>query len=88
MTHILKIGLAAATIVFATHSGALASEWGIQLAQSACQSIGQRTAADAGATLLAVSDVTVNGSPACEVVMLVPAGDGERPRREVVVVQR
>lgn len=63
-------------------------EQDIEIAQSVCQSIGQRVAANQGATLLAASETTSNGAPACEVVMLLPASNGERQRREVVIVAR
>lgn len=88
MTKLIKLSSAALFAMLSFGSGALASEPDVQIAQSACQSIGQRTAANAGATLLAVSETTINGAPACEVVMLMPAENGARSRREVVVVPR
>lgn len=88
MTRFSFISLAAFLIFSPLGAVASASGENIEIAQSACQSVGQMTAANAGATLLAATETTLNGAPACEVVMLMPAGNGERPRREVVVVPR
>lgn len=60
----------------------------VQIAQDACQVAGQRVAAERGATLLAAEAVQRNGQALCEIVILTPATDGERAKREVVVVAR
>jgi hypothetical protein len=53
-----------------------------------CYSIGQQVAAQNGGTLARASATTRSGQAVCEIVVLVPGRDGERPRRTVVVVPR
>lgn len=49
-----------------------------------CLSIGQREANQRGATLVAATRT----GDSCEIVILVPAANGQRPAREVIVVPR
>ncbi|WEX07724.1 hypothetical protein [Chelativorans sp. AA-79] len=58
------------------------------LAQGApdCYAIGQQIAAEQGGTLAGASAETQGGSTVCRIVILVPAKDGERPRRVEVTV--
>lgn len=89
MTKILSIlAIALFSLMPSMNGSANALEANFEIAQSMCQNIGQRVAAERGATLLAASETTANGAPACEVVMLLPAQNGERPRREVMTIPR
>ncbi|WP_051469543.1 hypothetical protein [Chelativorans sp. J32] len=59
----------------------------ILLAQGAdCYAIGQQIAAQQGGTLAGASAETRGGTVVCRIVILVPARDGERPRRVEVTV--
>lgn len=80
--------LAIALIMVPFGANATGQVAGIEVAQSACLSIGQSVAMERNATLLAATETSLNGAAACEVVLLLPASNGERPRREVVIVAR
>ncbi|WP_114390249.1 hypothetical protein [Notoacmeibacter marinus] len=58
-------------------------ERSIHLVADNCYAVGQRLAQERGAKLLRADAV---GSGECRVVMLVPDGEGGRPRREEIVV--
>lgn len=59
----------------------------VLLAQGAdCYAIGQRVAADMGGKLAAANAENQGGQMVCRIVVLVPAQNGERPRRAEVVV--
>lgn len=51
-----------------------------------CYSIGQQVAAQAGGTLAKASEASRGGQPVCVIVVLVPGKEGQRPRREEIVV--
>jgi hypothetical protein len=51
-----------------------------------CYSIGQRVAAQNGGQLAKVRPETRRGKNVCVVVVLIPAKDGQRPRRAEIVV--
>ncbi|GHC69278.1 hypothetical protein [Limoniibacter endophyticus] len=51
-----------------------------------CFSIGQSIARERGGELVRAVPSSRNGQPVCEIVVLVPGRDGERPRREQVTV--
>ena len=65
-----------------------ATEQPVLLAQGApdCYAIGQQIAAQQGGTLAGASAESRGGSIVCRIVILVPARDGERPRRVEVTV--
>lgn len=68
------------------HAGQ-AGEAPIVLAQGAdCYAIGQRIAAEMGGQLAAANAENQGGQMVCRIVVLVPGGNGERPRRAEVVV--
>jgi len=59
----------------------------VLLAQGAdCYAIGQRVAAEMGGQLAAANAENRGGQTVCRIVVLVPGRNGERPRREEVVV--
>jgi hypothetical protein len=51
-----------------------------------CYAIGQQVAAQEGGTLAKASPATEGGQPVCRIVVLLPAKDGQRPRRAEFVV--
>lgn len=51
-----------------------------------CYSIGQQIAAQQGGTLAGARTESRGGQAVCRIVVLVPARDGERPRRVEVTV--
>jgi len=58
----------------------------IQLAASDCYAIGQQVAAQNGGTLAKATPATQGGQAVCRIVVLLPAKEGERPRRAEFVV--
>jgi len=58
----------------------------IVLAAGDCYAIGQQVADQYGGTLAKATASDNGGQPVCVIVVLVPAKDGQRPRREQVVV--
>ena len=61
---------------------------GVEIVQDACFTLGQKTASGRGATLVSATATTADGKAACKIVLLVPGKDGERPRRETVIVEQ
>lgn len=57
-----------------------------RVAQSDCYSIGQQVAAQNGGTLAKASQAEQDGQPVCVIVVLTPGKDGQRPRRQEIVV--
>jgi hypothetical protein len=51
-----------------------------------CYAIGQQVAAQNGGTLARATPATQGGQPVCRIVVLLPAKQGERPRRAEFVV--
>lgn len=51
-----------------------------------CHAIGQRHAAQAGGQLARATPEVRNGQQVCVIVVLMPARDGQRPRRSEIVV--
>jgi hypothetical protein len=58
----------------------------ILLAASDCYAIGQQVAAQNGGTLARATPATQGGRAVCRIVVLLPAKQGERPRRAEFVV--
>lgn len=87
------IAIAANALAFAV-SGAFAGPAAVapktidlvQPAQADCYAIGERVAAENGGTLAGANPSNQGGQPVCVVIVLIPAKDGERPRRERFVV--
>ncbi|MHC5306693.1 hypothetical protein [Bartonella sp. LJL80] len=51
-----------------------------------CAEVGKRVADEQGGTLTRSTQVSQNGNDMCVVVVLIPARDGEKPRRVEVAV--
>lgn len=88
-TNIFRSAFAAAAVLMA--GAAAAQQLGdqpFQFAQGAadCYTVGQRVAAENGGTLAKASAETRGGQTVCRIVVVVPAGNGERPRRAEFVV--
>lgn len=58
----------------------------ILVAAADCYSIGQQVADQQGGTLARASESSQGGQSVCVIVVLLPAKDGQRPRRVEVVV--
>lgn len=56
------------------------------VAAADCFAIGQQVAAQNGGTLARATPATQDGQPVCRIVVLLPAKEGERPRRAEFVV--
>jgi hypothetical protein len=54
--------------------------------QGNCNVVGQQVAAQNGGTLASASAQNMGGQTVCHIVVLVPAKDGQRPRRVEVTV--
>ncbi|WP_295806149.1 hypothetical protein [uncultured Nitratireductor sp.] len=61
---------------------------GISVAQSGvdCYSVGSRVAAQNGGTLVQATAESRGGQTVCRVVVVIPGGSGERPKRAEFVV--
>jgi hypothetical protein len=75
--------LAAATVLATAPAHAAGQE--TYLVQDNCYAVGQQVAAQRGATL--ASAQAVSGGK-CKVVLLVPGGNGQRPKREEIIVNQ
>ncbi len=53
-----------------------------------CFEIGQRYARENGASLVAAKEAAENGRAVCELVVLKRAANGQRPKREVVLLPK
>lgn len=58
----------------------------MRVAQADCYSVGQQVAAQNGGTLARAQMVEQGGQQVCVVVVLMPARDGQRPRRQEFTV--
>jgi hypothetical protein len=58
----------------------------VPAAAADCYSVGQRVAAQNGGQLAKARPETRRGKTVCVVVVLIPAKDGQRPRRAEIVV--
>ncbi|MGN6467960.1 MAG: hypothetical protein ACTHLC_00080 [Rhizobiaceae bacterium] len=70
-------------------AGAILLSMGAAAAPAAaadCYSVGQRVAAQNGGQLAKARPETRHGKTVCVVVVLIPARDGQRPRRAEIVV--
>ena len=77
------------TGALATASPVVADDAGVLVAQGAdCYSIGQSVASQNGASEFSASEAVVNGKPVCRIIMVVPGGNGERPKRVEVTVPK
>lgn len=69
-------------------TGAALANQTIQMASQTCIAKGQQVAASRNATFVGAQEAAQGGRAVCEVVILVQGQGGERPRREVVFVDR
>jgi hypothetical protein len=58
----------------------------VPAAAADCYSVGQQVAAQKGGQLAKARPETRRGKTVCVVVVLIPAKDGQRPRRAEIVV--
>lgn len=56
------------------------------MAADNCFAIGQSIASDRGVTLVAAQDAVQNGQKVCKIVVLAPATNGGRPKREIIFI--
>jgi hypothetical protein len=61
---------------------------GEELVALNCHGIGQRKAGEVGGQLAKATPVVKDGKEACQVVILIPAKNGSRPRRAEFVIYR
>lgn len=85
LSHVIAAGLVAFALT-APHVPAQASDATYVVAQADCHGIGQRYAAQMGGQLARATPDVRGGQQVCVIVVLVPAKDGQRPRREEIVV--
>ncbi|SUU91059.1 hypothetical protein EDC40_101528 [Aminobacter aminovorans] len=83
MTAVCALGLFATSVAAAPVRSA---EGEILVAAADCYSVGQQVADQHGGTLARASESNQGGQSVCVIVVLVPAKDGQRPRRVEVVV--
>lgn len=72
----------------APQAAAQSSNAPYEIAQSSgnCHAVGMRYAAQAGGQLARATPDVRGGQQVCVIVVLLPARDGQRPRREEIVV--
>lgn len=58
----------------------------LQIASDNCFAVGQAVAADRGVTLVAAEATVQNGQNVCKIVVLAPATNGGRPKREILYI--
>lgn len=82
-----SIGAAILLMAFATVANAgQKSDDALLIAADNCFAVGQSIAADRGVTLVAAQDAVQNGQKVCKIVVLTPATNGGRPKREIVFI--
>ena len=81
-----RLALAAAAALGLLPALAFAGGDSQRYAAADCYSIGQQVASDNGGTLAKASATTRDGQTFCVIVVLVPAKEGQRPRRAEFVV--
>ncbi len=87
--HKVTHSLGAALLLLTVSTGAQAAKQRsnqILLTQDNCFAVGQSIAAERGVTLVAAEATVQNGQKVCKIVVLVPATNGERPKRQVVYI--
>lgn len=57
-----------------------------QTVQADCYALGEDKAAEMGGTLAKATPDTKGGQPVCRVVIVIPGKDGERPKREEILI--
>lgn len=80
------VSVAVSCLATAAPSLAQSSPAAPQFAAADCYAVGQRVAAQNGGTLARASEASQGGRTVCVIVVVVPARDGQRPRRMEVVV--
>ena len=80
------IGLTMAGLLGSPVAGAAAERAEIQVAANDCYAIGMQQAAQAGGQLARATPEQRGGRTVCVIVVLMPAKDGQRPRRSEIVV--
>ena len=79
------IGAATILLVFVTAANAAQkSGEGFLVTTENCFAIGQSIAANRGVTLVTAEDAVQNGQKVCKIVVLAPATNGGRPKREIL----
>lgn len=58
----------------------------IKTVSAECTAVGKQVAEEQGGRLSRVTPTVQNGQPVCVIVVIIPAKDGERPRRVEVAV--
>lgn len=80
------VSVAVSCIATAAPGLAQSSPASQRFAAADCYAVGQRVAAQNGGTLARASAANRGGQAVCVIVVVVPARDGQRPRRMEVVV--
>ena len=94
LLRMLTVGLVAAGLLASPALAALdasgvaapAVPGGVVVAAADCYAIGQQQAAQVGGQLAKATPEVRGGQQVCVIVVLVPARDGQRPRRTEIVV--
>jgi len=61
---------------------------GLRLAQGGCSAAAREAAQQSGGQVLSVQSATDGGRTVCIVTVLIPAQDGERPRRRTITIEQ
>jgi len=89
MMHIVRKIFGAGMFLMASASIAAAGQNldGLTLmAADNCFAVGQSIASDRGVTLVAAQAAVQNGQNVCKIVVLAPATNGGRPKREIIYI--
>ncbi|WP_062016474.1 hypothetical protein [Aureimonas sp. AU4] len=63
-------------------------EIGIQVAQGGCSGAAREAAQQSGGQVLSVQTANRGGRTVCVVTVLIPAQDGNRPRRQTITIEQ
>jgi hypothetical protein len=86
ISHVLVAGLLASALLV-PEAPVRAASGAYEVAQAgSCHDVGQRYAAQMGGQLARATPDVRGGQQVCVIVVLLPARDGQRPRREEIVV--
>ncbi|MBB3949341.1 hypothetical protein [Aureimonas jatrophae] len=71
-----------------TRTGDSVAETGLRVAQGGCSAAAREAAQQSGGQVLSVQTANRGGRTVCVVTVLIPAQDGNRPRRQTITIEQ
>jgi hypothetical protein len=87
VSDVTSIGLLAAALL-AAEPASPTTELTILAQGGDCYAIGEMVAAQNGGTLASASEAQQNGASVCQIIVVIPAQNGERARRMEIIVPK